>query len=153
MISNKGRARSNKTNNVLKGKTRADGYLEWCFSINGKKETHMAHRIVYEAFYGPIENEYVINHIDGDRTNCQLSNLEKITQSENVNHGIYTLKSSKKVKPVGKYTMSNELLEVYLSCAEAARQNEGCIPNLIVNVCNHKKNSHHGFIWKYIDEE
>lgn len=45
------------------------------------------------------------------------------------------------------------ILEVYPSCAEAARQNPGCYSNHIVNVCNGKKKTHHGYKWKYINEE
>jgi hypothetical protein len=69
MISNKGRAKSNKTNNLLKGKITKDGYVEWCFSIEGKKISRLAHRIVYSLFNGVLEEDLVINHKDGNKTN------------------------------------------------------------------------------------
>lgn len=153
MISNKGRARNTRTNNIMKGKIRADGYVEWCLTIDHKKHSYMAHRLIYETFYGPIDKDMVINHIDGNRINNQLDNLEQITQSENVIHGIYINRSNSRIRPVGKYTLEGELLQVYPSCAEAARQNIGCYSNRISMVCNDKKKTHKGFIWKYINEE
>lgn len=153
MISNKGRARSTKTNNLMKGKLRRDGYIEWCLTIDGKKGSYIAHRLVYETFCGPIDQDLVINHIDGDKTNNQLDNLEMITKSENTLHGYYTLKTCKKIRKVGKYTPDGKLLQVYPSCAEAARQNTNCTSNNIVNVCNGKHKTHGGYMWKYIDEE
>ena len=46
--------------------------------------------------------------------------------------------------------MQDNLLEIYPSCAEAARQNPGCQSNNICNVCNGKTKTHKGFKWKYI---
>lgn len=42
------------------------------------------HHLVWECFMGPRRKGYVINHIDGDRTNCALWNLEEITQKANI---------------------------------------------------------------------
>ena len=50
----------------------------------------LVHRIVYRKFHGPLDSYLVINHIDGDSLNNTASNLEMITQHENVIHGVYT---------------------------------------------------------------
>lgn len=42
------------------------------------------HHLVWECFKGPRRKGYVINHIDGNRMNCALSNLEEITQKANI---------------------------------------------------------------------
>lgn len=42
------------------------------------------HHLVWECFRGPRRKGYVINHIDGNRENCALSNLEEITQKANM---------------------------------------------------------------------
>ena len=153
MISNLGRIRNMKTNNLLKGKITKDGYREWCLSINGKKKSYLAHRLIYETFIGELQEEYVINHKDGNKLNNCVDNLEQITYQENTNHAYYQIKSNPNIKQVGKYSLDNELLEVYPSCAEAARQNIGCKANLICNVCNGKTNTHHGYKWKYINKD
>jgi hypothetical protein len=87
----------------------------------------------------------VINHKDGNKTNNQIENLEQVTLSENVCHA-YKNELNKSGEKVGKYTKQGELIEVYPNCAEAARQNIGCYANLICNVCNGKKKTHHGYI-------
>lgn len=150
LISNKGRARNAKTNNLLKGKVTKDGYVEWCMILNNKKRSLLAHRIVYDVFSseGLLEG-LIINHKDGNKTNNQMENLEQISNSDNIVHSYYTIQTNTKIKKVGKYTLQNELIEIYPSCAEAARQNLGCYPNLICNVCNGKKKTHKGYIWKY----
>lgn len=154
MISNKGRAKNNKTNNLIKGKVTKDGYIEWCFSINGKKQGYLAHRLVFDLFGDEeLQTDKVINHKDGIKTNNQIENLEQISLKENVLHSYYVSKTNKIIRQVGKFSLDNELLEVYPSCAEAARQNIGTHSNLISNVCNGKKKTHHGYIWKYIDAE
>ena len=41
------------------------------------------HRLVYMAFYGEIADKMEVDHIDGDRHNCVLSNLKAVTHKEN----------------------------------------------------------------------
>ena len=41
------------------------------------------HRIIWETFNGEIPDGYVIDHIDCDKLNNSLSNLQLVTQSEN----------------------------------------------------------------------
>lgn len=54
---------------------------------NGKRISKTVHRLVYEAFNGPIPNRLVINHIDEDKTNNSLSNLEMMTRADNIRYG------------------------------------------------------------------
>jgi len=48
----------------------------------------LVHRAVWSAFNGPIRAGRQINHIDGDKFNNRLVNLECVTQSENMLHAI-----------------------------------------------------------------
>lgn len=46
------------------------------------------HRIVIEAFHGKIQDGLCVNHIDGNKLNNHISNLEVCTYSENTRHAI-----------------------------------------------------------------
>lgn len=71
------------------------GHLFVSIVNNDKRTTAWIHRLVYEVFYGEIEDGYDINHIDEDKTNNNINNLEKITHEE---HGrIHNTKYSDKV--------------------------------------------------------
>ncbi len=48
------------------------------------KKMFQLHRLVYETFIGNIKDGYVIDHIDNDRNNNHYSNLQMITQKENI---------------------------------------------------------------------
>lgn len=45
-----------------------------------------SHRVIWLSVHGPIRDGYVINHIDGNRRNNRLENLEAVTQRQNVQH-------------------------------------------------------------------
>jgi hypothetical protein len=63
-------------------------YSHKCICLTGKniKKQTSIHREVFKAFKTKILNKYVINHIDGDKSNNNIENLEMITQSENILH-------------------------------------------------------------------
>jgi hypothetical protein len=53
-------------------------------SKNGRQIAHRVHALVAAAFIGPYPEGKVINHIDHRRTNNAASNLEYVTQAENL---------------------------------------------------------------------
>ena len=61
----------------------AGGYF--CVNLyDPAKHTVRVHKIIAECFLG--ESDLVVNHIDGDKTNNDITNLEYITPSENTQH-------------------------------------------------------------------
>lgn len=98
-VSNLGRVKSNErevknSNNstrlikskILKPYTKEGRYKTVNLSINDLKKTQPIHRLVVEAFIKKIKKGLVVNHIDGDKHNNNLSNLEITTYSENNKH-------------------------------------------------------------------
>lgn len=53
-----------------------------------KKLTLSVHRLVWRAFRGPIPKHLTINHIDGNRGNNRLDNLELATMPEQMRHAL-----------------------------------------------------------------
>ena len=64
----------------------SNGYYKTNLYKNGKETTVYIHRLIASAFIPNLDNKPQINHIDGVKTNNDLSNLEWVTQSENGLH-------------------------------------------------------------------
>ena len=62
------------------------GYRQVVLYKNKKRHYKRVHRLVYEAFNGAIEKGLIINHIDENKDNNSLYNLEAITTSENIKY-------------------------------------------------------------------
>lgn len=67
------------------------GYLIAHLCLKAIRKDRSVHRCVWEAFNGPIEPGFEINHINGDKTDNRLSNLEVVTRSENTLHKFHVL--------------------------------------------------------------
>jgi hypothetical protein len=76
---------------VLYDKSRGcHSYRAGCFFKDGKSKSLYFHRVVAEAFIPNPENKKEVNHIDGDKLNNRIENLEWATRSENTQHAYDT---------------------------------------------------------------
>lgn len=75
-ISNQGRVINWKRGRLLKLQSDKDGYKVVGLSINNKKFLWKIHRLVAQAFIANSDNLPVVNHIDEDRANNLVDNLE-----------------------------------------------------------------------------
>jgi hypothetical protein len=93
-FSNWGNFRNTKTGKILKNTISDRGYIETqLYSKSKKKRIKVKlHRMVGELFIPIPEdtNKNNINHIDGIKTNNHYSNLEWISNEENIQHAIDT---------------------------------------------------------------
>lgn len=62
------------------------GYYCMYFSNNNKRSSVRVHRIIAKAFIPNPDNKKTVNHIDGNKLNNNIDNLEWCTQKENVRH-------------------------------------------------------------------
>lgn len=84
-VNNRGDVKSLKNNIILKPTPNTWGYLSVSLYNDGNRKVFTIHRLVALHF---IEKnlDLVVNHIDGDKLNNNVYNLEFITQAENLNH-------------------------------------------------------------------
>ena len=69
-----------------------DGYRLVTLCKDNKRYTRKVHRLVAEAFLGIDDTKTQVNHIDGNKDNNIVSNLEWCNSSENQLHAINVLK-------------------------------------------------------------
>ncbi len=76
---------------IMKQTVDADGYMKISISKNGAKFYTGIHRLMAFAFLDGYEEGFVVDHIDGSKTNNVLSNLEWVTVYENTIRGFATI--------------------------------------------------------------
>jgi hypothetical protein len=75
----------------VKLKTHRDGYKMIGLCREKIKSYRQMHRLVWEAFNGPIKTGMQINHLNGKKADNRLSNLEVCTKSQNATHSFRVL--------------------------------------------------------------
>ena len=85
---------------ILKFKTNKYGYYEVCLRKNNKNHHFCVHRLVASNFLLNLESKPTVNHIDGNKLNNEVYNLEFATVSENTKHayenGLFTVTRDEK---------------------------------------------------------
>lgn len=61
-------------------------YTQVELNAGGLKKTYYVHRLVAQAFIPNLDNKPQVNHIDGDKSNNCVTNLEWVTRSQNMRH-------------------------------------------------------------------
>lgn len=81
-----GRIWSHRSKKFLTPSKSKRGYLHVTFTRDGKRYDYRVHRLVATTYLDNHENKEQVNHIDGDKLNNYLSNLEWVTPEENIEH-------------------------------------------------------------------
>jgi hypothetical protein len=99
------------TERILKQSIDSVGYLNVKLRKNGKITTYRVHRLVARAFIPNSDNKPCVNHLDGNKLNNNIENLEWCTYSRNTRHAIERLgakmgSSSSKIEVKNKISTS-----------------------------------------------
>ncbi len=98
-ISNLGRVLNTNTGRFIKQFKDTNGYYNYFLSKNGKRKIINTHRLLAIYFIPKEQNRNIVNHIDQNKLNNDLSNLEWVNNRENNSHCSISL--SKYSKYVG----------------------------------------------------
>jgi len=87
---------STKNGKLFQLKPGANGYVRISLWKNGIRKMLCVHHIVCEAFIGSRPKGKVVNHIDFNRANNRIDNLEYLTTKENIHHSLPRMKEALK---------------------------------------------------------
>ena len=147
-VSNLGKVRNIKSGIMLKPWITKDGYLRHCLYKHNKRKNLLLHRIIATAFIDNPGKKPQVNHIDENKLNNDLSNLEWCTVKENNIHGTRTKRVAEKLsQKVIQLDLNDNILNVFKSMRQAERET-GIDATSISGCCNGKRKSAGGYKWR-----
>ena len=158
-VSNLGRVRRlwKYFNKIIKSdRLNKQGYCLSHLSKKDKAKNRQTHRLVYFTFNPDADTKLQVNHIDEDKLNNRLDNLNLMTAKENINWGTRNNRVSNKTKndPLRSkkiYQFNNEgkFIKEWASVNECGRN--GYDKRGIQKCCGGKGKSYRKDIWRYAD--
>lgn len=153
----------NKQDKELHQYVNRDGYSLVTLSNNGKAKTFQVHRLVANAYIDNPYKKQTVNHIDGNKLNNDVCNLEWATHSENEKHAYdndlrrsyLTYEDRKRGARISgeKRKLSVRVVEtgkIYESMKDCANEME-CDIGAISKCCNGLANKHHGYHFEFAE--
>lgn len=149
-IDSRGRLREGR---IMPLRESSDGYYNLKLCKNGGYKTVAVHRVIAETFieYPKDGKKYEVNHIDMDRKNNRLDNLEYLTHAENVKHSStkgkyrrYGGKNSRAIKVVLEFDNKSITFDCIKDCCIFIKDKEKI---------KTKINSIHDSICKYMNKD
>lgn len=168
-VSNKGKVRSLNyrrlgRRKIMKQAIDGSGYAFVSLRKDGKYHLKKIHRLVYEAFVGKLPEYtrkecgtdiFTIDHIDGNKLNNHVENLELVTHTENTHRYINSERNKEgsiQIKAVYQYSKDLTLIRIWPSTRECHRNgfDWGCV----AACCRHNINTvkfrtYRNYIWTY----
>lgn len=130
------------------------GYYVVPLSKHGRKKTYYLHRLIAIHFMPNPDQSKEVNHIDGDKLNFAITNLEWCTRHENEQHawrtGLKQAIGEKHFasKPVQQLDLQGNVVKVWDNGSQAAKHLGFGSPH-ISKCCNGKLSSAYGFKWRF----
>ena len=124
------------------------GYLQVCLTKNNKRRSVRIHRLVAECFIDNPDNLPAVNHIDENKHNNNVNNLEWCDNDYNSHYGTAIKRRSKAVQQI----LNNRVINQFDSISDAARKT-GIDRGHIGDCCRQKAhyNTAGGYKWQYVN--
>ena len=136
---------------ILRPWKERNSYLQVELYKDGKVKRFLVHRLVWIVFNGPIPDGYEVNHINEEKTDCRLANLNLMTRKENVNWGTGIRRRAKtQSKMVEQHTLDGTHTCTWFSTIGIKRELGYSMGN-ISECCNGIRKTAYGFVWKYAE--
>lgn len=152
-VSNTGKIYSVRSNKIINGEKTKKGYIRVALT-NAKR--YLVHVLVAQTFIPNPENKEQVNHIDGNKQNNCVENLEWTTQSENMKHayklGLQRHRKSGEIynaRAVVQLDLDNNYIREWDSISEAQQTLK---INHIWSVCKNERNQCGGYKWKFKED-
>lgn len=109
---------------ILKPAKGTPGYLTVTIYKGGGGKTHHIHQLVARAFIGECPDGYEVNHINEEKIDNRLNNLEYVTRKQNLNHGTHNARMVRALSmPIESFDLkTGKTIKRYASAREAERQ-------------------------------
>lgn len=121
MITPNGKVFSLITNKYLKAVINSSGYLVVGLYHNNKRTTKLVHRLVAEAYIPNPDELPEVNHIDENVLNNNISNLEWVTKTYNINYGTHNKRAAQsRYKSIRVW--NDEFNKSYISIKDASSE-------------------------------
>ncbi len=151
-VSNTGFVRNK--NNKLLSPTMRSGYLSYILKNSGKMKSPKVHRMVALAFIpnDDPENKKVVNHINGNKLDNRVENLEWCSFADNAKHAIDNGLHVHTQREIMMYDQETEKAYIYNSI-QAASKDINVHDGTICKVLSGERQSTHGYNFIYIDDD
>lgn len=166
-VSNMGHVKSLNYNHTGKQKELAfkrhnSGYLTVTLCKDGVHKNKSLQTLVANAFIENPDCKPCVNHIDGNKENNTVTNLEWVTYSQNTRHAIKTgLRADSNMtgrigvlnpcsRKVEQYAKDGKHIKTWDCISDVARS-YNCSPSTVINCCAGRIKSCKGYIWKYAE--
>ncbi len=121
---------------------------------NGKKHYIRVHRLIAKAFIDNPNNLPQVNHIDGNKLNNSIDNLEWCTNRENTQHGydnhLYKFKS--RCHAVNVYTKQGKFLKQYKSIRNMCDELHINRKTVTMILKGEKITNNYNYLFEYVEE-
>ena len=137
---------SNGVEHLHKGKiikpSKVRGYLRVMLYKDGYKQWSSVHRLVSNAFIPNPDNLETVNHIDENRSNNRVDNLEWMSPKQNTRYS--------QSKPINQFTLDGKFIRTW-ECIREVQYQLGYNQSFISKCCRGIYKTAYGFLWRYAD--